>query len=346
MALALLLFVGLFQLSFGDVEECFECDFNEIGICCGDPEGGGGYYPDTDTTEAPGTTDGDYFGTTDDADTGYTCNHWISNRFSTFSAAGGAPLDVCFGAFSGVELTSVSYIYTCSEDLSTVEYWSFTGSSDCNADTATIVNQLPFAFDPINYPLGDTFECSADESCPYYLIEDGTAHPTQTCPFDVGKDYVTGGEDYATWTTNPLLQGCQSWDDETSLLAKCSSTGGITLFSFSNSECDADGLIGGEEIFTGGTIECNYGTGRAVYCFDDDDDLTTTGSPTTTDDDDDTDPSSTDTDPTVGNGNPTTTEMDTNSTKSTESSTVNYPSSACQYKSIFYVFIILGYLLV
>ena len=77
-------------------------------------------------------------------------------------------------------------------------YW--TGTSDCNeGGTATTGPvKLPFVFKPSLYPDTDLFNC-ADTPCPYFIIEDGTAHPTQTCPYDVGKLYGQGEEDYATW---------------------------------------------------------------------------------------------------------------------------------------------------
>merc|ERR1712176_1655030 len=94
------------------------------------------------------------------------------------------------------------------------------------------------------------------------MIMDGTAHPTKSCPYDTGKEYLNGEEDYATWQEKILLQGCQSFDGATSLLLRCSeTTKGITMFTFNNPTCDVDGVIGGEEMFEQGIIECNYATG-------------------------------------------------------------------------------------
>merc|ERR1712129_292920 len=135
-------------------------------------------------------------------------------------------------------------------------------------------------FDPVLYPDTDLFNC-APTPCPYFIIEDATAHPTQTCPYDVGKNYLAGEDDYATWHLKLLLQGCQTFDGLTSIKATCSSSGGISLLNYANPTCGAGGLVASPNLFNGGTIECNYGTGRSVYCFDNDLDDTTTTTTTT-----------------------------------------------------------------
>ena len=96
-------------------------------------------------------------------------------------------------------LVSIQFADACeciqSDDGSTVEYVQWTGTTDCNeSGTATTFAYLPFDFDPINYPELDQFNC-ADTACPHYVIEFATAHPTQTCPFDTGKEYLNGEDD-------------------------------------------------------------------------------------------------------------------------------------------------------
>ena len=74
-----------------------------------------------------------------------------------------------------------------------------------------------------------------------------------------------------------ILQGCQSFDQETSVYAKCSEANGIEVYSFDNQYCDGTAAYT-SEVFTDGTIECNYGTGRSVWCFDEDTDTNSTDS--------------------------------------------------------------------
>merc|ERR1712176_610828 len=166
-------------------------------------------------------------------------------------------------------------------DNSTVEHWQFVGSSDCNATGGAVSSsQLNFEFDPVNHPDRDTFECRGDP-CPYYIIEDGTAHPEPGCPFDTGSGGNAAGH-YATWHVKLILEGCQS-DGQTSVLLACSSTNGITQLNFDNPTCDYDGYIGNETL-PGGAIDCveqtlGRSTGRSFYCSEE---TTTTTTTTTT----------------------------------------------------------------
>lgn len=84
-----------------------------------------------------------------------------------------------------------------------------------------------------------------------------------------------GENDYATWSHQLILQGCQSFNGLTSQYAKCSEDNGIEVFHFANPYCDGS-VAYTTAAFDKGTIECNYGTGRAVYCFDDIDEPDTT----------------------------------------------------------------------
>eukprot|EP01084_Bolivina_argentea_P142263 249943_1 len=125
-----------------------------------------------------------------------------------------------------------------------------------------------------------------------HLIEDGTAHRSQECPFDTGKDYSVdqNAQDYATWHVKLILEGCQSFGS-TSTLLKCDSSSGILQMNFGNDKCDFDPNNNGgntdNKTLNGGVVECNLdpanlglGTGRSVYCSDE---IITTVSPTTTD---------------------------------------------------------------
>ena len=89
------------------------------------------------------------------------------------------------------------------DDGSTVNLYDYTGCSDCSC-TPTLRTDFNVNFNPAANP-GDTFNCTG-EPCPYYIIEDGTAHPSGECPFDVGKGGIAGGN-YATWHRNeyPVL---------------------------------------------------------------------------------------------------------------------------------------------
>eukprot|EP01084_Bolivina_argentea_P142264 249944_1 len=246
----------LFKLSTaGLYDNCYEC-FE--GICCDDP------ITKIDTL---------------------ICKHWVSSS-GTF----GAPLDVCFGRFGGAEAASVSQMYKCKADGSTVELYDYTGCSDCSC-TPTLRTDFNAIFNPIQYPDRDSFNCSGDP-CPYYIIEDGTAHRSQECPFDTGKDYSVdqNAQDYATWHVKLILEGCQSFGS-TSTLLKCDSSSGILQMNFGNDKCDFDPNNNGgntdNKTLNGGVVECNLdpanlglGTGRSVYCSDE---IITTVSPTTTD---------------------------------------------------------------
>merc|ERR1712228_519643 len=97
-----------------------------------------------------------------------------------------------------------------------------------------------------------------------------------------GKNYLKGEEDYATWHTKLLLQGCMTFDLQTSQQLKCSDTDGITFYNYNVPNCDGgsastDFEAKQDKFFDDGLIQCNYGTGRSVYCFDD----VTTADPTT-----------------------------------------------------------------
>merc|ERR1719486_49861 len=83
----------------GLYENCWEC---LTGVCCDDP------ITDIDTL---------------------TCKHWQQGTT-------GAPLDVCFGAFGGAEVSSQSTMYTCAADNKSVEYYQFTGSSSCDPSSS------------------------------------------------------------------------------------------------------------------------------------------------------------------------------------------------------------------
>eukprot|EP00486_Rosalina_sp_Unknown_P002672 CAMPEP_0201574538 /NCGR_PEP_ID=MMETSP0190_2-20130828/19088_1 /ASSEMBLY_ACC=CAM_ASM_000263 /TAXON_ID=37353 /ORGANISM="Rosalina sp." /LENGTH=382 /DNA_ID=CAMNT_0048002905 /DNA_START=39 /DNA_END=1187 /DNA_ORIENTATION=- len=202
------------------------------------------------------------------------CSYWTG-------PTGGAPLDVCFGQYGGAETSSVSQMYKCSDDGSTVNLYDYTGCSDCSC-APSLRTDFNVNFNPQANPERDTFNCSGDP-CPYYILEDGTAHPSGECPFDVGKGGVQGG-DYATWHVKLFLEGCQTSGD-TSLLLTCSSTKGINVLNFGNDRCDFDPNNGGgnthNSTLPGGEIECNKeysGTGRAFYCSEET--TTTTGTPT------------------------------------------------------------------
>lgn len=166
-----------------------------------------------------------------------------------------------------MEKFTISHLkYT--DDGSTVNLYDYTGCSDCSC-TPTLRTDFNVNFNPAANP-GDTFNCTG-EPCPYYIIEDGTAHPSGECPFDVGKGGVVGGN-YATWHVKLLLEGCQTSGD-TSLLMKCSSTEGIQVLNFGNDACDFDPNNGGGNTYNstlpGGEVECNVeyqGTGRSFYC--------------------------------------------------------------------------------
>jgi len=292
MAIRVYLFLTLLLLgvAYSDVcNQCYECDdsdpnYDEVTrVCCAcapstssptttttsaPSESGDTAAPTSSTTEEPATTEP------------YSCAHWTSSR-GIFGVAGGYPLNVCYAKWGGATETSESYIYKCSDDHSTVEWWKWIGTTECDDDIATAV-KLPFSFDPSLYP-EDDYNCAGDP-CDYYIIEDGTAHPDQTCPYDVGTEYTSGENDYATWEHKLVLQGCQTFDGLTSTYAKCNEDDGISIFKYSDPYCRGTAVA---TTFLDGTLQCNYGTGTSVYCFDEEDpDMNMTDASTTTADPD------------------------------------------------------------
>ena len=176
-----------------------------------------------------------------------------------------------------------SYHDNSTDDGSTVNLFDYTGCSDCSC-VSTLRTDFNVNFNPAAYPDRDTFNCSGTP-CPYYIIEDGTAHPSGQCPFDVGKGGQVGGN-YATWQVKLLLEGCQTSGD-TSLLMKCSSSQGIQVLNFGNDACDFDPNNGGgnthNSTLPGGEVECNVehqGTGRSFFCSEEE--IPTTQMPTET----------------------------------------------------------------
>lgn len=158
----------------------------------------------------------------------------------------------------------MSTMYTCSADNKSVEYYQYTGSSSCDASSATVYKLN--TFDESTNP-GYSFECGGPP-CPYYIVEDGVAHPTNTCPYDVGTGGVPGGN-YATWHLKLVLEGCQTDETtNTSILLQCSSSTGVTQLNFDNPRCSfSNNGNTHNETLPGGELTCDsVGTGRTVFC--------------------------------------------------------------------------------
>lgn len=276
-----LLLALLLKLAIGDVcNECFECDAGDAGydptikVCCD-------CGPD-DTTKTPTMTPSESTGAPSVTPQGSTrtptdatgaptpsttvepvsCAHWTSSRADMFGGTGGAPLNVCIAKWGGSQQSSESFMYKCSDDHKTILYWKWLQTTECDEGDTSTATALPFVFDPDLDT--DSYNCAGDP-CDYYIIEDGTSHPDQTCPYDIGIEYNTGKNDYATWEHKLVLQGCQTFNGLTSQYAKCNEDDGISVYQYTDPYCQGTSVKSNY----GATLQCNYGTGTSVYCFDD-----------------------------------------------------------------------------